>query len=134
MKRFVAVTLSCCLLLGLCACGVVRLSANAQGIVTYHNEYTGVSFSERLTKQEVETVVGILNGKKQESAVFSGVPSCGFNPDTSITIDSVTFALALDKCGVLQNCSTMQYIYISDAERETIETIFTSRGGSFPCV
>ena len=134
MKRFIAVILLCILVTGLCACGVVRLSANAQGIVTYHNEHTCVSFSERLTKQEEETVVGILNGKKQESAIFSGVPSCGFSPDISITIDGVTFALAMDKCGVLQNCSTMQYIYISDAERETIEAIFTSRGGTFPCV
>lgn len=134
MKRFIGVMLSCVMVMSLCACGAVQLDANTSGTVTYRNEHTGVSFSERLTEEETGTVVAILRGKKQEIAILCGIPSCGFSPSISITVDGMTFALAMDKCGMLQNCNTMQYINISDSERETIESIFTTRGGTFPCV
>jgi len=134
MRKAFAAVLTCIWILALSGCGAVRLNANAAGTVTYRNECTGVSFSEKMTAQEVETVAGILNGKKQKFAFFNGIPTCGFSSDFSVTIDGVTFALAQDKCGVLQNCNTLQYVHISDAEREAIEAIFTSRGGTFPCI
>ena len=133
MKRLVVIFLSCCLLLGLCGCGVVRLKPDDVVQISYRNEHTGVSFREMLTEQEKVTVVNILNGKPQKFSVFNGVPSCSFDPQVSIIVNGTTFALALDKCGMLQNCNTKQYISISDSERKAIEALFTTRGGTFPC-
>ena len=54
------------------------------------------------------------------------------NEKIAIIVDGKTFMLACDKCGTVQ-CG-MRFIHLSDAERDVLERIFTSRGGEFPCV
>ena len=133
MKQLIAVILSCCLLLGLCSCSVAQLSPDETMLVVYNNAHTGVSFQGPLTEQEKASVLNTLGSKPLEYAIFHGVPSCGFDPRVAIVINDVPYALALDKCGVLQNCKTGQYIYITDDDRAVLEAIFTARGGTFPC-
>lgn len=106
----------------------VHLKASKQGTVTY--TYGDISFTEKMTAEELAAVARILDGKVY--AMEFGVPSCGFNEKIAIIIDGKAFMLACDKCGTVQ-CG-IRFIHLSDAEREVLESIFTSRGGSFPCV
>lgn len=120
------------LLFTLAACHRVSIDGSGGAIVTY--DANGTSFTEPLTAEEISTVVQILNGKPQDAGLVGGVPSCGFSPKISITIDGTTFALAQDGCGMVKNCKDLRYISISDAQQDALEAIFTSRGGTFPCI
>ena len=106
----------------------VHMKDPKQGTVTY--TYGDISFTEKMTAEELAAVARILDGKVY--AMELGVPSCGFNEKIAIIVDGKAFMLACDKCGTVQ-CG-MRFIHLSDAEREILESIFTSRGGSFPCV
>lgn len=132
LKKLFCVILICLIVVALVRCSRVSLDDVDSGTVTYN--YNGISFTENLTAEEVKAVVEILDGKKQYSGFLNGIPSCGFDPDIAIIIDGTRYALACDKCGTLQNCTTLRYIDISDEEREVLEQIFTSRGGTFPCI
>ena len=132
MKRMLCILVAVVLLLSLAGCMPISISDGATGKVVY--DYNGVSFEDDLTADEVAFVAKILNGKSQDAGLFSGVPSCGFDRDIAIIIGGTRYALACDKCGTLQNCSTLAYIHISDSERQILEEIFTSRGGKFPCI
>jgi hypothetical protein len=98
------------------------------GVITY--SYGEIYIREELYGKDLDDVVKILNGKRE----YTDNPACGFSDDISITIGGNTLALACDSCGVVKNCTTGKYIYISDAERDVLEAMFTSRGGKFPCV
>ena len=132
MRKLCCFVAAVMLLLSMTGCTTIFHDCDAAGKVIY--DYKEVRFEEDLTAEEVAAVVAILNGKKQESALFSGTPSCGFDRDIAPIIDGTRYALACDRCGALQNCDTLTYIHISDAERKIIEEIFTSRGGTFPCI
>lgn len=97
-------------------------------VITY--SYGDIYIWEELYGKDVDDVVKILNGKRE----YNDNPACGFSEDISITIGKYTFALACDSCGVVKDCTTGKYIFISDAERDVLEKLFTSRGGKFPCV
>ena len=132
MKKLLCVLLTAILLMSLTGCSTIRIKSNAVGKVVYH--YNGVSFEDDLTAEELAAAIKILNGKEQKMSLFSGIPSCSFNPDVAIIIDGTRYALACDKCGTLQNCSNLCYIDVSETERQVLEEIFTSRGGKFPCI
>jgi hypothetical protein len=106
----------------------VHMKDPKQGTVTY--TYGDISFTDKMTAEELAAVARILDGKVY--AMELGVPSCGFNEKIAIIVDGKTFMLACDKCGTVQ-CG-MRFIHLSDAERDVLERIFTSRGGEFPCV
>lgn len=132
MRKICGFAAAVMLLLLMTGCTTISHDSDAAGKVVY--DYKEVRFEEDLTAEEVAAVVAILNGKKQEIALFSGTPSCGFDRDIAIIIDGTRYALACDRCGTLQNCDTLAYVHISDAERQVLEEIFTSRGGTFPCI
>ena len=132
MKKLVCILLAAILLMPIVGCSAVRIKGNPIGKVVYN--CNGISFEDDLTAEELVAVVEILNGKEQKIALFSGMPSCGFDPDIAIIINDTKYAIACDKCGTLQNCSNLRYIDISDSERLILEEIFTSRGGEFPCI
>lgn len=92
--------------------------------------YGDIQIWEELYGADVDAVVDILNGKLEHH----DNPACGFDEDIAIIIGGRTFALACDSCGVVKDCETGKYIYISDGERDILESLFTSRGGKFPCV
>lgn len=97
-------------------------------VITY--SYGDVYFWEELYGEEVDAIEKILNGKWQHS----DYPACDFSEEISITISGYTFALAQDASGVVKNCTTGKYIYLSDSEQDVLEALFTSRGGRFPCI
>lgn len=132
MKRISAIILVIVLALSMAGCSRLSLSEEAKGQVVY--AYEEISFADELTASEVQAVITILDGKKQYSGFVTGVPSCGFDDDIAIIIDGERFALACDDCGTLQNCNNRLFIDISDEERAILESIFTSRGGTFPCI
>lgn len=107
---------------------MVRLGNADCGVLTY--SYGDIYIWEELYGKDVADVVEILNGKLEHN----DNPACGFDDEISITIGGRTFALACDSCGVVKDCTTGKYIYISDGERDILESLFTSRGGKFPCV
>lgn len=120
------------LLFTLTACSRVSIDGSSGGTVAY--DAHGTSFTDTLTGDELSTVIQILDGKIQDDDLTGGIPSCGFSPKIAIIIDGTTFALAQDGCGMVQNCDDPGYISISDAEQDALEAIFTSRGGTFPCI
>lgn len=132
MRKIFCTLLAVMLLLSLTGCSTVEIKEGETGKVVYH--YNGVSFEEDLTPEETAAVIQILNGKPQNLYLFEGIPSCGFDRDIAIVIGGTRYALARDKCGTLQNCSNLSYITVSEAERQTLEAIFTIRGGKFPCI
>lgn len=131
MKKLACFLLIILLVCASTGCSAVSLDDDAAGVVTY--AFKDVRFTEALSAEEISAVIEVLDGKTVESGIF-GNPSCGFNYDIAIIIGGRRFCLACDKCGTVQDYRTMGYIHISDAEREVLEEIFTSRGGSFPCI
>lgn len=101
---------------------------NAEGIITY--SYGELQFTQPLTEREAREAKEILNGKLE----FPDNPSCGFSENCAIVMDGIPFALACDGCEVVKNCDTGKYINLSPGEREILESMFTQRGGVFPCV
>jgi hypothetical protein len=127
-KIFIAV-LSLILLISFFANrNVICLDGACYGILVY--SYGDIYIWEELYGKDVDDLLSILNGKREHT----DHPACGFSEDISITISGNTFALACDSCGVVKNCTTGKYVYISDTERDVLEAMFTSRGGKFPCV
>ena len=134
MKKILILIMALFLLLFLlrtAGCSRLRVGVGGSGKVVY--EYNGVSFEDDLSQEEVDAVIAVLNGKMIDPGL-GGVPSCGFGYDIAVVIDGRRFALACDGCGTVQDFETLGYIHISDAERQVLEQIFTSRGGKFPCV
>lgn len=132
MKKISVLAFVLVLLISLAGCLAVSIPEDAEGKVVY--DINGIFFEDDLTAEEVAAVAKVLNGKAQDSPILSGTPSCGFDRNVAIIINGTRYALACDKCGTVQNCSTLAYIHLSDAEREILEEIFTSRGGIFPCI
>lgn len=128
MKKKILVLVLVMILAVLFYGNTVHLGNPGYAVLTY--SYGDIQIWEELYGEDVDTVVKILNGKIE----FPDNPSCGFSENISITIGEHTFALACDSCGVVKNCKTGKYISISDAERDVLEKLFTSRGGKFPCV
>lgn len=115
----------------LSGCRTISVDSNGTGTVIY-DKY-GVSFEDSLTAEEVKAVAEVLDGKSSES-ILSGVSSCGFDREVALVVDGHRFLLACDQCGTVQDGDTLRYIHISDEERQVLEEIFTSRGGTFPCI
>ena len=117
-----AVAVVCCCLWGL------WLFPEENGTLTY--VYGDRDIHVILTKEETAAVCRILNGKW----MYEDNPSCGFSENISITVDGVTLALACDSCGQMKNCGNGKYVFLFPQERQTIEDIFQTYGGKFPCV
>lgn len=130
MKKCIVVLLL--LALTLTGCSRISVRIEAGGTVTY--SYGGVSFSEELTEAEVRSAASVLDGKPIDNGVTDGIPSCPFRSDIAIILGGRMLLLACDDCGTVWDERTGGYIHISEAEREILEKLFTSRGGTFPCI
>ena len=128
--------------------GFVSLNKNAKATITFDYTYyeygprdengkrpeptlRRVTFTEELTEEETAAIIEILDGKV---SYYSPMPSCGFNDDIAIIIGGVKFAIGCDGCGSIQNRNNLQFIDISNEERDIIDEMFTSRGATFPCI
>jgi hypothetical protein len=129
MRRFIALLLALLSILSLTGCHRVKITAS-EGSVQFCKGSTQIR-NDPLTPEEVASVKEVLHGKREYTAVAA--PNCGFSRTISITIGDTTYALATDKCPAVKNMETGKYIDITNAERNILEEIFTSRGGYFPC-
>lgn len=130
VKKIICVILVM-LLFAMSGCGRVSVPQNASSKIVY--QYNGVSFEEDLTPEEAALVAEILNGKAKTRFIMS-TPSCGFDENIAIVINGTPYALARDRCATLQVCGAVAtYIALSQSERDALEALFTTRGGTFPC-
>ncbi len=110
----------------------------SSGRVVYKNTYTGVSFEDTLSEDELKAVIDVINGKTRHSMLLV-IPSCGWDWDIAFIINGTRYMLALDTCGtvfiggVIPNAA-FTYIDVTNEEQDVLEAIFTSRGGTFPCI
>ena len=128
MKKTLLLICSLLILVLLTSCSRVFVSSDALAELTF--KYGDISVSATLTKEESEQLSNIVNGK----TLYAGNPSCSFDVNISFQIRDRVFCPACDSCGKVKDCKTGKYFNISEAERETIESIFEKYGGSFPCV
>ena len=132
MRKILSLLMIMVSILSCTGCGDVSLEGASSGSVTY--TYGSTSFTDALTEQELAAVTSILNGKESFSGILMGSPSCGFSREIAITVDGNVFSLALDGCATIQDQRTLGYIDLTEEEHSTLMEIFTSRGGTFPCV
>ena len=88
--------------------------------------------SDKLTSEEEETILNILNKK----TLGRDNPSCGFDDDISIRFnnDEEIFSIACDNCGIIYWKNKDKYLSLTDSENETIRNILRKHGFIFPCV
>ena len=131
MKRFLCVALTLIMLLGLCGCS--KTSVKADQDVTLNFVFDGRDFHVTLTAEEAETVIDILDGNIYDP-IASGVPSCGFDKDISLTVGSQSYAIARDTCSTIQDLGNLRYFNVTQEENDYIHALFEKYGGLFPCI
>ena len=110
----------------------VRLEKPVSGSVVYHDGTT--VFKQPLTNEQAEAAAKIFDSKRLPPETLSGTPSCGFSQDVAIILNGRSFLLARDTCAIVCDGDTGRYFSITDAQRQTLEAIFATCGGSFPCL
>ena len=128
MKRILVFVLMTFLLLILCSCGKVTVDKNQSVQLIY--KYAGASVDVQLSEQESDKITNIFDGKE----LFFDNPSCGFDENVSLRVNGKTYCPACDTCCTVKDCSSGQFFTVSQSERDTIEEIFETHGGHFPCV
>ena len=133
VKRFVCIMvfLSAAFLLLLWGCSETRLSSGSD--VTLNFRVYGENISVKLTEDEAQRVIEILDGNAYDS-IFDGIPSCGFSKEVSLEVDSRVFAIARDTCNCVQDLGNLKYFNISKEDIKYIHTLFEKYGGYFPCI
>ena len=104
-------------------------SNRTTGTITFLQD--GQICREKLTREEVETIVSILNGKTTSDKRHPGKAeyACGFHKKVAaIRIGFTTYLLASDGCPVLQNTITGRHFSLTKEELEILRDIFASHG------
>lgn len=104
----------------------VQLPRNT--IVTLNYEYCGEVIHEKLTSEESEAIISILNGKVQ----FFDNPSCGFDKKINLSVNNQSFLLACDGCPTIKH--GLRYFNVEEGEIKIIHSIMEKYGATFPCV
>ena len=133
MKRKLILVLCAVLLVLVCAIILWRC-CHKQAKIVYYNPYTGVSFQEELSSEEAENISKILHAGRSTGSPLFSVAACGFSNRIYITVNGIKYYPALDGCNRLLNRSTLQYISISAEQRDYLDQLFATYGGTFPCV
>ena len=131
MKRFVTILFVLAIILTLCGCSGTRVNRDADVTLTF--QYGDENISVVLPDEEAAKVIDILDGNRYDP-MFSGVPSCGFNPDVSLKVDNRVFAIACDLCNYVQDLGNLRFFSIPQKDMEYIRSLFEEYGGYFPCV
>lgn len=127
MKKVLCISLSILLLMGCmgCATGISHPSGTAVRIC-YDRE--NVSFDLKLSQEEANIVLSILNGKQRDMDMTVTGAACGFGREQSFIIDGSTYCLAQDSCGVIWEEGTENYYVVSDQEMNQLREIFKAHG------
>lgn len=111
---------------------MVRLESDITGAVVYR--YGDISFEEPLSQEQIMEVVQIINGRRLAPQSLTGLPSCPFSENVAVILGERRFLMAGDDCAVLQDGETGRYFEISNTDRQALEAIFATHGGTFPCI
>lgn len=127
MKIVLSILLSILLLMGCmgCAAGISHPSGSAVRIC-YDRE--NVSFDLELSQEEASVVLSVLNGKRRDLDLAVTGAACGFGREQSFLIDSSTYCLGQDDCGVVWEEGTDNYYVISQQALEQLREIFKKYG------
>ena len=112
--------------------GIEKINTNSTVELSFY--YGDSKVKTNLNKEESDTIISILNGKRYENKMVTGELSCGFSSNASLKIESEIYQPACDGCNYVYVKSKDKYIYLKDSERDTINKIFEKHGGFFPCV
>lgn len=130
MKQILCLTLVCALLVLAAGCSTV--GSLPEGSVTLTFRYGETNITLELPREEAARVREIL--ERREAEPFSGIPSCGFTPDISLTVGGSVFCLACDTCNILREGIAGAFCTISQEDMEYLHTLFGQYGGYFPCI
>lgn len=131
MKRLFAIVFFLAVMLSICGCSQTRVTKGSDVTLTFI--YGEENIRVVLDDEEAEKVIAILDGNRYDS-ITSGVPSCGFDRNISLTVGNRVFAIACDTCNCVQDLGNLKYFDISQADMAYIHSLFEEYGGYFPCV
>lgn len=130
MRKFLSLCLTVFVLLALCACGGTNLNESAK--VKLHFVYKEDDIHVTLAEEEATKVVEILEGREYQPRL-AGVPACGFDPDISIQVGLVKYAVARDMCNTLEDFGRLKFCSVAEEDMTYIRGLFEKYGGYFPC-
>ena len=131
MKRLLAVLLALTLAFSLCGCAKTNVSIHDDVSLTFIHEKTHINVT--LEADAAKSVIDIL-GQKRYDPIWTGVPTCGFDPNISLKVGDRVFAIACDSCNFVQDLNAQKYFSVSQNEMDQIRSLFEKYGGYFPCV
>lgn len=117
-----------CLIFSLSSCVFVNIDKNSSVELIYL--YDDVDVDTQLSKEESKEIIEIFSGK----VLLPDNPSCGFDENVSLRINEKIYSPACDDCCIVKDWSSGKYFSISRSQRDTIEEIFSTHGGHFPCI
>ena len=114
-----------------CGCSRTNVNVNTNVRLKYYVNETQIDVF--LTAEEAGRVVDILDNREY-SPFLSGVPGCGFDKDISVQVGNRVYAVARDKCNVVQDLGNLRFFDIPQEDMEYIHSLFEKYGGHFPCI
>lgn len=131
MKRLLAILIITVILFSFSGCGRTRVPKGADVTLTFVYEEKEIHVT--LDDDEAERVIVILDGNSY-APVASGIPSCGFSMNVSLSVGGQIFAIACDTCNCIQDFGKLRYFDIPQEDMEYIHSLFEKHGGCFPCI
>ncbi len=131
MKRLFLILIVAAFMFSICGCSSTHLNTSADVTLTFIFGEENICVT--LEADEAKNVIRILNGRSY-SSIASGMPSCGFNPNVSLSVGGRSFAIACDTCNCVQDLSNLRFFDISQEDVEYIHSLFEKYGGYFPCI
>jgi hypothetical protein len=131
MKRVYSLFIILVLAVTICGCSQTSVDQGSEVMLTFNFLEENICLT--LTADEAEKIVDILDGKKYNSFT-SGIPSCGFDKDISLTADGRTYAIARDTCNCIQDWGNLRFFDIPKEDMAYIHSLFEKYGGYFPCI
>lgn len=130
MKKVVAILLVAVCLVG-AMLGYAVVSVDEKGSAVANFVYADKNVSEKISKEDLETIDEIFSGKIINPFVL---PSCGFDDNISIVADGKTFCPANDDCAIVYYKERKGYFNLSENEQARLRALLEKYGFEFPCV
>ena len=130
MKKVVAILLVAVCLVG-AMLGYAVVSVNEKGVAVANFVYADKNVSEKISKEDLETIDEIFSGKIINPFVL---PACGFDDNISIVADGKTFCPANDDCAIVYYKERKGYFNLSENEQARLRALLEKYGFEFPCV
>ena len=127
MKKAACILLSILLLMGCTGCAAVISHPSGTAVrICYDRE--DVSFDLELSQEEANVVLSALNGKRRDLDMTVTGAGCGFGREQSFIINSSTYCLGQDDCGVIWEEGTDNYYVVSNQEMKQLKELFKAHG------